>query len=129
MEAKPTEPTNPTFDGKKGLVLEVWIKKGGVISEICKAVGINRSTYYDWVKNDLDFLEAVKEKNEELIDFAEAKLMQKLDEGNLTAIIFFLKTKGKSRGFIESHEFSGPGGGGIPVKMYDFDPGKLPKPQ
>ena len=38
---------------------------------------------------------------EGLIDLCETKLMQQINEGNLTAIIFFLKTKGKQRGYIE----------------------------
>jgi len=35
------------------------------------------------------------------LDIAEAKLHSKIREGNMTAIIFFLKCKGQARGYIE----------------------------
>ena len=47
------------------------------------------------------------DEREGLKDFAEGKLMQQIDGGNITAIIFYLKTQAKDRGYIEKveHEF------------------------
>ena len=41
---------------------------------------------------------------ESSVDLAESKLIEAIKDGNLTAIIFFLKTQGKSRGYSERSE-------------------------
>lgn len=76
----------------------------GVVKEATKTVGINRSTYYDWLKNDYEFKQAVDEINEGAVDFAETALYNRIEKGDTTAIIFYLKTKGKKRGYVEKTE-------------------------
>lgn len=44
---------------------------------------------------------AAMEANEMLLDFVEAKLFQKIKAGDIASIIFFLRTKGKGRGYTE----------------------------
>lgn len=51
-----------------------------------------------------------RECEEDGLDFAECKLLDLIKSGDRTAIIFYLKCKGKERGYIERKEFSGPGG-------------------
>lgn len=73
----------------------------GNISEACIQTGISRQTYYNWLKAHPDFAEEIGNIIEESVDFAESRLKQLMREGNPTAIIFYLKTRGKERGYIE----------------------------
>jgi hypothetical protein len=88
---------------KKALI-EALEKSLGVVTTACKLVGIARSTFYEYVKDDPEFAEAVKDINEVTIDFAESQLHKQIKDGNTTATIFYLKTKGKKRGYVEKTE-------------------------
>ena len=76
----------------------------GIISYACQAAGIARRTYYNWIEKDEKFRDAVDEVAEEVIDVVESKLLRKINDEDLTAIIFYLKTKGKARGYVEMVE-------------------------
>jgi len=78
------------------------------ITEACKRIGIDRSTYYRWLDNDPDFGQAVQDAREEKLDFIEDQLLGKIAEGDTTAIIFALKTLAKHRGYVERQEIVGP---------------------
>jgi len=84
--------------------LDAFRRNAGNISDACKTIGIGRTTYYLWMKNDKDFKAEVEAVEESLIDYAESMLMKQIREGNMTGIIFFLKTKGKERGYVERTE-------------------------
>lgn len=75
----------------------------GNITGACLKVRISRQTYYNWMKNP-EFAEAVDNVNEANLDYAESKLLSLIRQENPTAIIFYLKTKGKNRGYIERVE-------------------------
>jgi hypothetical protein len=104
------------MDSNKKEILESLESHKGIVTTACKSIGLARSTYYSWLENDPAFKIAVDEIQEVAIDFVESKLMEKINgvstftaQGDIyelppsdTAIIFFLKTKGKSRGYQES---------------------------
>lgn len=97
-------PTNPTT--KKDLMLEALRKSLGIVTTACKEVGIDRSTHYEWLKTDSDYKAKVEALDDVVLDFAESKLHQSINNGSDTATIFFLKTKGKKRGYIEKQEIT-----------------------
>lgn len=85
-------------------VAEVYAKKGGNKSATAKALQISRTTLDTWRKENQELDMAMSEVEESLIDFSESKLIEQINAGNLTAIIFYLKTKGKKRGYVEKNE-------------------------
>ena len=89
---------------KKALVLKVYEKKAANVSATCIAANIGRRTFYYWRESDPDFDAACKDIEEALVDFAESMLVAKIQDKDLTAIIFYLKTKGKDRGYVERTE-------------------------
>lgn len=106
------------MDNNKKEILEALEQYNGIVSTACNNIGLARSTFYDWLSKDEDFKAAVGDIQEVAIDFVESKLMEKINgvkvagpKGAIydvppsdTAIIFYLKTKGKKRGYVEKTE-------------------------
>jgi hypothetical protein len=92
---------NPTL---KKAMLEALEKSLGIVSTAAKLAGIDRTTHYVWLKADPDYKKAVASIADSVLDFAESHLYKLVKEGNPAATIFFLKTKGKKRGYIERQE-------------------------
>lgn len=88
----------------KKAMLDALEKSLGVVTAACKAVGVGRTTHYLWMDTDPEYKAAVEELSDVAIDFAESQLHKQIKEGNSTATIFFLKTKGKKRGYVERQE-------------------------
>ncbi|KEQ31198.1 hypothetical protein N180_02820 [Pedobacter antarcticus 4BY] len=78
--------------------------KAGNVSEVAKAFKVTRKTVYNWINGNKKFMEIFEDQIESLIDFAESKLLKSINNGSDTATIFFLKTRGKSRGYVEKSE-------------------------
>ena len=65
-----------------------------------------------------EFAEREEDIREGVIDMAECKLIELMKDGNIAATIFFLKTQGKSRGYIES-----PAVFAVQRSLGDYKPG------
>jgi hypothetical protein len=94
---------NKTEHSKKAL-LEALEKSLGIVTTGCKIVGIGRTTYYEWYNCDKDFRSAVDELKNVALDFAESQLHKQISDNSTAATIFYLKTKGKNRGYVERQE-------------------------
>lgn len=90
-------------DVRKALMIEALEKSMGIVTSACKQVGIARNTHYEWLKLDKEYRKAVKEIENVALDFAESMLHKQILKGNPLSTIFFLKCKGKKRGYIEQH--------------------------
>ena len=89
---------------KKESLLAALEQSLGVVTVACKKADIPRSTYYKWLKEDEDFAIAVQEIENVALDFAESQLHKQISDNSTAATIFYLKTKGKKRGYIERSE-------------------------
>jgi len=88
----------------KADMLDALEKSLGVVSTAAKKAGIHRSTHYEWMNTDPEYNKAVNDLSDVALDFAESKLHEQMNEGNVASIIFYLKTKGKRRGYVERSE-------------------------
>lgn len=92
---------------KKEALLVALEKSLGVVDQACKKAGVPRTTFYRWKEEDPDFAAACAQTSEIALDFVESKLFLAIQADNVTAMIFYLKTKGKERGYVERQEFAG----------------------
>lgn len=84
----------------------------GLIMMTCEATGISHDTVKNWARTDQKFLEQISGVQEYTLDAVEQRFLKKIiDEGDTTAMIFYLKTKGKNRGFSTRLELTGANGG------------------
>jgi hypothetical protein len=91
-------------DINKKAMIEALEKSLGVVTTACKTVGIARSTHYQWMEDDPEYKKAVEDIADIALDFAESQLHKQIQGGEVSSTIFYLKTKGKQRGYIEKSE-------------------------
>ena len=97
---------NNKTDTKKKAMIKALEKSLGIVTSACQSVGIHRSTHYDWIQADEEYRNAVEQISDIALDFAESKLHDNIKKEKETSIIFYLKTKGKARGYVERQEHS-----------------------
>lgn len=88
----------------KKTFLEALEDAKGIVADACRATKIGRTTHYDWMKSDEDYKNAVLDIREAAIDFVESKLFNRIEKEDTVATIFYLKTIGKNRGYVERQE-------------------------
>jgi len=89
---------------KKKQIIEALEKSLGVVTTALKSLNYNRKTFYDYYNSDPIFAQKCDEIQNMAIDFVESKLFENIKNGNVVAQIFYLKTKAKSRGYVEKTE-------------------------
>ena len=94
----------------KELFLIALEKTLGIVSAACKEIGISRDTYYKWLRDDPEFKKKVDDMNEYQVDFVENQLFKKIKAGSERAILFYMKYKGKNRGYASRTEITGANG-------------------
>lgn len=98
--------TKQTTAKLKAKMLKALEQTLGIVSRAATVAGIERTVHYTWLKEDPDYKHAVENLDDVAIDFAESQLHKRIKNGSDAAIIFFLKTKAKKRGYIERQEIS-----------------------
>jgi len=110
---------------KKEKVLEALERSLGIITPACKEVGITRETFYRWLREDEEFKKKVDDINEITLDFTENQLLKKIKEGSERSILFYMKYKGRKRGYTERIDIDANIKGEIDIrKLFGFEDDK-----
>ncbi len=83
----------------KERLLKCLEEENGLIYRACQKAGLAYSTYLRYYNDDEVFRERADEIEGLEGDRVESKLMESIDEGDTQAIMFYLKTKGRNRGY------------------------------
>lgn len=82
----------------------------GLLTTAARKAGVSYTTVKRYAAEFPSVKDAVLEAKESMIDFTESKLFEKISRGDTACIIFYLKTQGKGRGYIERQELTGAEG-------------------
>lgn len=82
-----------TLLDQKTKAVELWRETRGHISNICRALDISRTTFYNWMNEDVDFSRSLLDAESELNDDVRDALIQKVADGDMQAITFYLKNR------------------------------------
>ena len=91
----------------------------GYVSKTASLLGCTPKTVYNYRDRFSTVAEAWQGIREKRTDFVENKLQEQINKGNVTAIIFYLKTQAKDRGYIERQELTGADG--VPLVRVSWD--------
>lgn len=110
-------------DMRKKDVVEAIQQYRGNISAMARAFQVSRQAIYDYISNKPDLKQMIQDERESMLDDAESEIYKQIRKGNTTALIFFLKTQGKTRGYVERQEITGKDNDPfvIKVKLKDGD--------
>jgi hypothetical protein len=87
----------------------------GNVTSVSRAFKMSRQTLYKYINDHPTVQAALDESRETMIDNVESALYTKALKGDTASMIFFLKTQGKKRGYVERSEITGKDGGAIVV--------------
>lgn len=98
-------------------MIEAIVAAEGNLSAAARALGCNRATVHRYVNAYATVRDAYEDAVEIKLDHVESKLHENIDKNDTTSIIFYLKTKGKHRGYVERQEFTGKDGESMQVNF------------
>jgi hypothetical protein len=102
-------------NNNKKIFLQALAEHRGIVTKACNATGISRTQVYKWRDEDSTFVDQINEVQQIVLDFAEDKLFEHIDNDNVPSLIFFLKCRGKERGYVERQEITGKDGQELPA--------------
>lgn len=85
----------------------------GMFSIAAQRLGVSPSTVTRRVQKSERLQAAAREANDRQLDLAESALLKAVEAGESWAICFYLKCKGKGRGYVERQELTGKNGGPV----------------
>lgn len=98
------------YNYSKEEVLEAIKGSGSIMTAVAKRLKCDWATARAYVRKWEETKQAWDNEGEHILDMAESKLYQSIQEGNTQDAKWLLATKGKRRGFSERHEITGADG-------------------
>lgn len=104
----------------------------GNILRAAMVLKVTRRALYDFIERNPELNDVRTAARESLLDVAEDQLASHIQQGEIRAITFYLKTQGKDRGYTERQEITGKDGGSILARqeaasLTDLSPADLAK--
>lgn len=93
-----------TLDNEKMRFLEVLSRNMGMVYQSCKMAGIPYHIHKKWLETDPVYARNIESIENMAIDFAEATLLNLIKDKNAQATMFYLKTKGAKRGYVDKDD-------------------------
>ena len=101
-------------------VIKALQDAAGYVSKAASILGCSSQTVYNYKNKFVTVADAWDAIREARHDFVENKLHEQISKGNVTAIIFYLKTQAKQRGYVERQEVTGAKGQALRIKFLDY---------
>lgn len=95
----------------------------GNVAAIARALGTSRGTVWNRIQSSPPLQKLLADARETMLDNAESSLYRAVLAGEAWAVCFFLKTQGKSRGYVERQEVSGADGKEVVFRVVYGDGG------
>lgn len=91
-------------------VCDAITRAHGITSLAAQELGCSPNTVRGYISRYPTVAASKHQATEGMLDIAEAKLFQAIANGEAWGVIFYLKCKGKQRGYIERQEITGADG-------------------
>ncbi len=85
-------------------ITEAILKSGGMLMDAAKILKCHYNTLHKYINRDIRLQNLCRDIEELNLDAAENTIRHLIKEKNLTATIFYLKCKGRKRGWIEDEK-------------------------
>ena len=93
----------------KAALIKALTKSLGLVTPACKEVGISRDRFYTYYNEDIDFKREVDDIQVIQTDFVESQLFKKIKDGSEKSILFYMRYRGKGRGYTDSVDITTDG--------------------
>ena len=104
-------------------VADALTQAKGFVSVAARNLGCADNTVRNYIERYAVCKQAVTDAREAMIDYAEGKLYQNIQNNDTVSILFFLKTQAKQRRYVERTEVTGANGNDMRIKLSWGDPG------
>lgn len=92
---------------KVARVAEALRQGGGIYTAAASILKCSPNTVKNYVERNANLQQVKAEVEDMTLDLAETKLIMAIRDGNMNAVTFYLRTKGRARGYGDKLELAG----------------------